>query len=77
MVALIQEVFGIDPHETMPNKRVLNSNEKGGRAMFIPLVEKDVLADAVRALLPNPDVLISVVDKLDQPDALHRPLLDS
>ena len=75
LVALIQEVFGIDPHETMPNKRVLNSNEKGGRAMFIPLAEKDVLADAVRALLPNPDVLISVVDKLDQPDALHRPLL--
>lgn len=75
LVALVKDVFGIDSQKKMPDKLFRTLNKNGGEAVFIPLAEKDVLANAIQSLLPIPDVIISGVDKLNQPDALHRPLL--
>lgn len=75
LVNLIKEIFGINPLETMPDKQVSESNPQGGKALFLPSAEKDILAKAIETLLPDPDVHIEKVDHLDQPDALHRRLL--
>lgn len=75
VVALVKEIFHIDPKKPMPGDPVSVQNEKGGKAMFIPLAEKEALADAIGDLLPDPDVKIARVKALDQPDALTRPLL--
>lgn len=75
LVNLIQDIFGINPLETMPKKQLSVSNQQGGKAIFLPLAEKDILAKVIDTLLPSPDVHIGQVDLLDQPDALHRPLL--
>lgn len=75
LVCIIQDIFDINPLETMPNKQVSVSNQQGGKAIFLPLAEKDLLAKAIDTLLPDPDVRIGMVNQLNQPDALHRPLL--
>ena len=75
LVALVKEIFGIDPQQPMPSADVAAQNDRGGKALFIPLAEKEALAVAIDALLPDPDVKIAVVDALNQPDALTRPLL--
>lgn len=72
---LIKEIFGINPQEPMPDKQTSKSNPQGGKAIFLPLAEKDSLAKAIDVLLAYPDVRIGRVAQLDQPDALHRPLL--
>ena len=72
---LIKEIFGINPLEPMPDEQVSASNQQGGKAIFLPLAEKDVLTKTIEILLPHPDVHIEQVKQLDQPDALHRPLV--
>lgn len=72
---LIKEIFGINPLEPMPDSQISVSNQQGGKAIFLPLAEKEVLANAIDTLLPYPDVHIEKVAQLDQPDALHSPLL--
>lgn len=75
LVSIIQNIFGINSLETMPSKQVVTSNQQGGKAIFLPSAEKDLLAKAIDSLLPDPDVRIGMVNHLNQPDVLHRPLL--
>lgn len=72
---LIKEIFGINPLEPMPDSQISVSNQQGGKAIFLPLAEKEALANAIDTLLPYPDVHIEKVAQLNQSDALHRPLL--
>lgn len=75
MVELIKEIFGEKYSEPGLDEFVAVSNERGGKAAFLPSAEKDLLANAIDLLLPCPDVHINTVGSLDQRDALHRPLL--
>lgn len=75
LVSLIKDIFGISPLELKPDSQISVSNQQGGKAIFLPLAEKEALANAIDTLLPYPDVHIEKVAQLDQPDALHRPLL--
>ena len=75
LAALVRDVFAIDPTKAIPDKELSTSNPQGGKTIFLPLAEKDLLAKAIDTLLPSPDVQIGEVDVLNQPDALHRKLL--
>lgn len=75
LVSLIKDIFGISPLELKPDSQISVSNQQGGKAIFLPLAEKEALAKAIDTLLPYPDVHIEKVALLNQPDALHRPLL--
>lgn len=75
VVTIIRQIFNIDPMGNMPQESTSTRNDKGGEAIFLPLAEKDALAEAIAALLPDPDVKIDAVEALNQPDALTRPLL--
>ncbi len=75
LVELIKEIFGEKYSEPGLDEFVAVSNERGGKAAFLPSAEKDLLANAIDLLLPCPDVHINTVGSLDQLDALHRPLL--
>ena len=75
MVELIKEIFGEKYSEPGLDEFVAVSNERGGKAAFLPSAEKDLLANAIDLLLPCPDFHINTVGSLDQLDSLHRPLL--
>ena len=55
-VALVREIFGIDPEAPMPARQVSSSNENGGKTIFLPQAESTALAAAIDSLLPDPDV---------------------
>lgn len=75
LAELVKAIFGIDPSEAMPGAEVSSSNPQGGKALFLPWAEKDALEKAIDLLIPNPNVSIGKIEELNQPDALHRPLL--
>lgn len=46
-VALVREIFGIDPEAPMPARQVSSSNENGGKTIFLPQAESTALAAAI------------------------------
>ena len=74
-VALVREIFGIDPEAPMPARQVSSSNENGGKTIFLPQAESTALAAAIDSLLPDPDVRVDPVETLAAVGLPGQPLL--
>ncbi len=74
-VALVREIFGIDPEAPMPARQVSSSNENGGKTIFLPQAESTALAAAIDSLLPDPDVRVDPVETLAAAGLPGQPLL--
>jgi len=68
LIALIKEMFGIDPVNPMPANSITASNANGGKIIFLPVTEKEELRKAIDKLLTDPDVKIEEVPALSIKD---------
>ena len=57
--SLIQDIFGLNALAHDTNETLLNTNKKGGKALFVPKPTKEDLSAAFELSSPNADVLFS------------------